>query len=167
MSGATPLDFSRHHVTFASSFCHPDISPFSFLWNFFYFSPWRVLHFEGLSSSPGPGSHLRGPHSARTRRQAGHGAREPGSRCPKSFVPLALWAFRRGGSEEGLSVHVGMPGPLRNALQGFGPSAVPGAASESSDVSVQEGKSWFSTGSGTRRRAPPKPPKKERNSREL
>lgn len=40
--------FSRHHVPFGSSFHHPDVSPFSFLWNFFFnFSPCRVLGFGG------------------------------------------------------------------------------------------------------------------------
>lgn len=52
-SASTPLYFSRCHVPFGSSFHHPDVSPFSFLWNFFYFSPCRVLGFEGLGTTPG------------------------------------------------------------------------------------------------------------------
>lgn len=41
---STPLYFSCRHVPFSSSFHHPDISPFSFLWNFFLFLP--MSHFE-------------------------------------------------------------------------------------------------------------------------
>lgn len=50
-----PSCFSRRHVPFGSSFRHPDISPFSFLWNFFNFSPCRVLGFGGSGSTPGSG----------------------------------------------------------------------------------------------------------------
>lgn len=42
-SASTPLYFSRCHVPFGSSFHHPDVSPFSFLWNFFLFLP--LSHF--------------------------------------------------------------------------------------------------------------------------
>lgn len=44
-SAPTLLYFSRRHVPFGSSFRHPDVSPFSFLWNFFCLSLCRVLGF--------------------------------------------------------------------------------------------------------------------------
>ena len=59
-SASTPLYFSCRHVPFSSSFHHPDVSPFSFLWNFFCFSPCRVLGFEGLGTAPGSGGTAAG-----------------------------------------------------------------------------------------------------------
>lgn len=50
-SASTPLRLSCCHVPFGSSFHHPDISPFSFLWNFLYFSLVRS-GFEGLGTAP-------------------------------------------------------------------------------------------------------------------
>lgn len=55
---SAPPYFSRRHVPFGSAFRHPDVSPFSFLWNFFFGSPRRAV---GLRRSPGGASILH-PH---------------------------------------------------------------------------------------------------------
>lgn len=48
-----PLFFSGRHVPFGSSFRHPDVSPFSFLWNFFEFLPLSRFGFGGSGGAPG------------------------------------------------------------------------------------------------------------------
>lgn len=67
-SASTPLHLSRHHVPFGSSFHHPDVSPFSFLWNFFCFSPCCVQGLKDLAPL----------------RQQGHGT---GTAWPQGSIP--------------------------------------------------------------------------------
>lgn len=45
---SAPPYFSRRHVPFGSAFRHPDVSPFSFLWNFFLVLPVVLWGYEGL-----------------------------------------------------------------------------------------------------------------------